>query len=312
MKRFADTLPLVLLGLMLAFFGWLEPRFLAANSLINLLTQSSSLIVAATGMTLVLLTAGVDLSLGAIMFVCAAVCGKLALAGVPLPLSVAALVVSGMVFGAVNASAIVALRLLPFVVTLAMLYFGRGLALEITQTRAMNLPEPFLALGRPWIAIPIMIAVVAAAHILLSRGVIGRHLYALGHSESTALESGLSPKKLLFFVYIASGLCASVAALLTLGQLGTVSPRFGENREFTAIAAAVLGGTSLFGGRGAVLPGTVIGSILMQSLESGLVMTNADPYCYPVVISAVIFFAVLIDAWKNSRGGVWRRVRSAS
>jgi ribose transport system permease protein len=253
-------------------------------------------------MTFVLLTAGVDLSLGAMMFLCAAAAGKMALAGQPLPACAAAMLGCGILCGAVNATAVVWLRVLPFIVTLATLYLGRGLALTITETRAMNLPEAWLGLGRPAIAISISAAVVLVAEITLRYTVYGRHLYAVGAARRIAEYAGLPSRRLVFSVYVVSGACAAIAALLTLGQLGAVSPKFGENREFTAIAAAVLGGTSLFGGRGGVFPGAVFGALLMQSIETGLVMVNADPYLYPMVMASVIFAVVLLDARRRKPG----------
>ncbi len=101
-------------------------------------------------------------------------------------------------------------------------------------------------------------------------------------------------------VYIISGLCAAIGGILSLTQLGAVSPTFGKEKEFAAIAAAVLGGTSLFGGRGKVFPGTLIGAVLIQSIENGLVLINADPYLYPLVAGGAIFLAVLIDSRRNS------------
>jgi ribose/xylose/arabinose/galactoside ABC-type transport system permease subunit len=296
MKRLSDHASLLLLGLAALTFGMIEPRFWSLQNLTNMLTQSSSAIVAATGMTFVLLTAGVDLSVGAIMFLCAAVAGKLALAGQPLALCAAAMLGCGVLCGAVNAAAIVWLRVLPFIVTLATLYLGRGLALNVTETRAMNLPEAFLAFGRPAVAIGIAATVALLAEITLRRTVYGRHLYAVGAGRRIAEYAGLPAQRLTFSVYVVCGMCAALAALLTMGQLGAVSPKFGENREFTAIAAAVLGGTSLFGGRGGVFPGAVFGALLMQCIESGLVMVNANPYLYPMIMASVIFAAVLLDA----------------
>jgi len=296
MRRLSENASLLLLVLAVLIFGLLEPRFLSWSNVTNLLTQSSSAIVAAAGMTFVLLTAGVDLSLGAVMFLCAAVAGKLALAGQPPALCVAAMLAGGGVLGAANAAAVVWLRVLPFVVTLATLYLGRGLALSITETRAINLPDAWLTLGTPVVAISIAAAVVLIAEVTLRCTVYGRHLYAVGFGKRIAELAGLPARRLVFSVYVISGVAAALAALLTLGQLGAVSPKFGENREFTAIAAAVLGGTSLFGGRGSVFPGVVFGALLMQSIESGLVMVNANPYLYPMVMASVIFAAVLLDA----------------
>lgn len=299
MKRLLHSAPLLLLALSVVSFGAMEPRFLSWSNLTNLLTQSSSAMVAATGMTFVLLTAGVDLSVGAIMFLCAAAAGKMALAGQPLPACAAAMIGCGALCGAVNGAAIVWLRVLPFIVTLATLYLGRGLALSITETRAMNLPEAFLAMGRPASAISIAAMVVIAAEVTLRLTVYGRHLYAVGAGRGIAENAGLPSRRLTFSVYVVCGVCAGLAALLTLGQLGAVSPKFGETREFTAIAAAVLGGTSLFGGRGGVFPGAVFGALLMQCIDSGLVMVNADPYLYPMIVASVIFIAVLLDAQRR-------------
>lgn len=295
MNRLLNHASLLLLALAVLVFGLMEPRFWSWQSLTNLLTQSSSAIVAATGMTFVLLTAGVDLSLGAVMFLCAAVAGKLALSGQPMVLCAAAMLGCGALCGAVNAAAVVWLRVMPFIVTLASLYLDRGLALNITETRAMNLPEVFLTLGRPAAAISLAAVVVLLSELTLRHTVYGRHLYAVGAGRRIAEYAGLPARRLTFSVYVVCGLCAALAALLTLGQLGAVSPKFGENREFTAIAAAVLGGTSLFGGRGGVFPGAVFGALLMQCIESGLVMVNANPYLYPMIMAAVIFAAVLLD-----------------
>ena len=115
-----------------------------------------------------------------------------------------------------------------------------------------------------------------------------------------ALEGGRAGRRVLAAVYLISGGCAAVGGILTLGQLGSVSPKFGDSYEFKAIAAAVLGGTSLFGGRGAVLPGTVLGAVLIQSVDNGLVILNADPYLYPLITSGVIFLAVMIDSARNT------------
>ena len=111
----------------------------------------------------------------------------------------------------------------------------------------------------------------------------------------SARKAGVRVDTILFLVYVICGLCAALSGLIALTQTGAVSPSFGEEREFAAIAAAVLGGTSLFGGRGSVLPGTILGAILFQTIENGLVILNADPYLYPMILSAIIFLAVLLD-----------------
>ncbi len=296
--------PLVLFAIVLALFGVLAPQFFTAQNLTNIAVQASSTAIVAIGMTFVLLTAGVDLSVGAIMFIGAAVAGKMVLAGQPFALALAAMLGIGAACGAVNALLITRLGVMPFVVTLATLYVGRGFALWVTQTRAMNLPESFLQLGAVKLAgIPLPIVLFAAvlllAHLTLTCTTFGRHIYAVGADPDAALKAGLNSRRILLGVYLVCGVCAALGGIISLAQIGAVSPKFGENREFTAIAAAVLGGASLFGGRGRVFPGTVIGALLIQSVENGLVILNADPYLYPLITSAIIFLAVLLDSLRN-------------
>ncbi len=301
---------LILFALVLAGFGLLSPKFLTAANLSHLLVQASSTAVIGVGVTFVLLTAGVDLSIGSIMFVAAAVAGKLALGGAPLAVTLPAILGVGMVFGALNALLVTRLGILAFIATLGSLYVGRGFGLWLTQTRAMNLPDSFLTLGTVrlvGVPLPLVISggVVAVAHIVLTRTPFGRQIYAVGNHLAAARKAGLNTRRLLATVYIFSGLCAAIGGILSLAQLGAVSPTFGTNREFTAIAAAVLGGTSLFGGRGGVFPGTVLGAVLIQSVENGLVILNADPYLYPLVTAGIIFLAVLIDSTRSRLMAHW-------
>lgn len=296
-----QNLSLLLFVTLVVAFGILSPKFLTLANAMNILIQSAPMAVVAVGMTFVLLTAGVDLSVGAIMFVGGAVAAKLLLAGQPVALACLAMLGCGLAFGAINAWFITRGKLAPFIVTLATLFIGRGFALWLTQTRALNLPEWFLHLGSVRIAgVPLPIAafggVVALAHIVLSRTPFGRQMYAVGNHPENARAAGIQVSRLIFIVYVISGLCSALGGILALAQLGAVSPKFGENYEFKAIAAAVLGGTSLFGGRGGVWPGTVLGTLLIQTLESGLVMLNINPYLYPLVTAAVIFIAILIDS----------------
>lgn len=312
LRAAVEHAPLLLFALLLAFFATRSAAFLSGRNLVNIVTQSASTAVVATGMTFVLLTGGVDLSVGALMFVGAAVAGKLLLAGHPLPLALAAIAAVGLAGGAVNALLVVRLRVLPFVVTLATLFVGRGLALWITETRAMNLPGGFLRLGTERVlGVPLPVLVLAAvlllAHVVLRSTAFGRELYAVGQDPAAARKAGLPVERRVAAVYLISGGCAAVGAMLALAQLGAVSPTFGRDKEFAAIAAAVLGGTSLSGGRGQVLPGTLLGALLIQTVENGLVVLNADPYLYPLVTSAVIFTAVLTDSLRS--GWLARRHR---
>ena len=298
---------LVLFLAVFAAFGILSPRFADPHNLTNILIQSSSAAIVATGMTYVLLTAGIDLSVGSIMFVTAAVAGKMILSGWPLWACVLTVALVGFLYGGVNAFCIARLRMIPFMVTLATLYLGRGLALWISETRAMNLPESLLRVGTArlfgWIPAPALIAagVVAAAHLVLTRTMFGRQVYAVGYSPDIATKAGINTNGIVARVYLITALCAVVGGIVSVAQLGAVSPTFGSQREFAAIAASVLGGTSLFGGRGAVFPGTVLGALLIQMVENGLVIVHADPYIYPMITASIIFFAVLLDCLRQRR-----------
>jgi ribose transport system permease protein len=304
--------PLVLFLTVILVFSVLSPAFRTWATARNILVQSSSVAIVATGMTFVLLTAGIDLSVGAIMFVAAAVAGRLVLGGwapglAPIPAwgAVLLIVPLGLAFGAVNAFLIAGLRLMPFVVTLATLFIGRGLALHVTETRALNLPPSFVAIGQSaLLGVPfpvlLLVLVLAAGQGVLSLTPFGRQIYAFGNNPDAARKAGLPTTGLLAGVYLISGFCAALAGIVSVAQLGAVSPTFGSQREFAAVAAAVLGGTSLFGGRGTVLPGALLGALLVQSVETGLNMINADPYSYPVVVGGIILLAVLVDRFRQA------------
>ena len=311
-QRILDLAPLLLFCAVLAFFGLKSRKFLEWANLVNIVVQASSTGIVAVGMTFVLLTAGVDLSVGAIMFVTAAVAGKMALAGLPLSWGLVAMLAVGLAFGAFNALFITRVRVVAFIVTLATLFIGRGLGLFITETRAMNLPESFLQLGSArWLTIPLpawlFAATLVIGHLVLTLTPFGRQVFAVGHDVEAAKKAGVRTGWILAAVYLISGVCAALAAMVTLGQLGAVSPKFGEQKEFSAIAAAVLGGTSLFGGRGQVLPGTLLGALLIQTLENGLVVINANPYLYTMVISATILLAVILESFRNRANEQLRR-----
>ncbi len=316
-KAFKRFLPLLgyanLLWFLAVFvtFSVLSPKFLDATNFANILVQSSSTAIVAIGMTFVLITAGVDLSVGAIMFIGAGVAGKLMIGGGSIGWALLAMIGVGIGCGAVNALFITRLKLIPFIVTLSTLYFGRGFALWITETRALNLPQSFLDLGSAKVLqvpapIILLAVVLLVAHLVLTRTAFGRQIYAVGHNLEAARKAGISTGRVVAAVYMICGFCAALGGIVSLTQLGSVSPKFGTDKEFAAIAAAVLGGTSLFGGRGQVFPGTLIGAVLIQTVENGLVLVNADVYVYPLVTSAIIFLAVLVDC---ARHGVFERLR---
>lgn len=294
----------ILFALILLTFSVLSSQFFSPQNLLNILVQASSLGIIATGMTFVLLTAGINLSVGSIMFLAGVVSARMVVSGQPLWLAGLVVLAVGLAFGLVNAVLVFRVRIVPFIVTLATFYVGRGFGLFLSETRAINLPESFLQIGaaRVWgIPFPVLVlvGVVLAGHGVLTYTAFGRQIYAVGHSAEKARRAGLPVSRVLLSVYLISGLCAALGGLVAIAQLGAVSPTFGYQSEFVAIAAAVLGGASLFGGKGTVFPGTLVGALFIQALQSGLVIVNANPYLYPLITGGVIFLIVMIDSLRH-------------
>jgi ribose transport system permease protein len=293
---------------LIAAFGTMSPRFLSAVNFVNIVIQASHIGIVAIGMTFVLLVGGIDLSVGANMYVVAAVLG-LFLQDLPLSVSFPLVIGIGVLFGWVNAWFITRLRVPAFIVTLSTLFVGRGIALYFSGNKMVGFSPSVLSLGRAsYFGVPSAIwafaIVFVVAWLTLSQTTFGRQVYAVGADPEASAKAGIDVRRILVAVYCIAGGCAAIGGLVSLSQVAVASSTFGFQKEFPVIAATVLGGTSLFGGRGGVL-GTVFGAVLIQTVENGLVMTNADPYLYPLVISAIIFVAVLVD---SSRSAILERL----
>ncbi len=295
-------LPLFVFLAVVAIFAPLSDRFLQPANFVNILIQAAPIAVVAMGMTFVLLTGGIDLSVGAVMYLTACLLG-IYLKGKPLPLSVLGMAAVGLAFGAANALFVTFLRVPAFIVTLSTLFIGRGLALYLSGTKMVFFPPPVTSLNR-WapLGVPFALWMFAGVFLvtwtLLRRTPFGRQVYAVGADPVVAAKAGLKVRTILFSVYCLCAVCAALGGFLSVTQVGAVSASFALEREFAAVAAAVLGGTSLFGGRGGV-EGTAFGAILVQTVANGLVVVNANPYVYPLVTAAIIFLAVLADSLRE-------------
>lgn len=299
------NLPIVLLVVVFVGFSLVDPRFFDLQTLINIARQASYVGILAVGMTFVLLTAGIDLSVGAVAYLSAVLLSQL-LKGTPLPIAALplAMILIGVVAGFVNGSLVAFARITPFIVTLAAMSIFRGYALGESQSREANFPLGITDLGNlPILGIPlpivIFILVVVVAQLVLSRTAYGRQLYAVGQDPEAATRAGIPTRRILVSVYVICGALAGLAAFVAVIQMGTIVPSFGTGDEFDAIAAAVLGGASLFGGRGTVFPGTVAGALLVQMIAVGMVFTQVDLYLTPMVSAVVIFIAVLLDTFRT-------------
>jgi ribose transport system permease protein len=291
--------PLLLFILLLATFALLSERFLTPTNLVNIMAQAAHIAIIAIGMTFVLLVAGIDLSVGANMYVSCIVVA-LYMKGWHPVFGFAVVAVLGLVFGAVNGWLVVRLRVPAFIATLSTLFIGRAVALYLSDVKMIPFGKEILRMGRAYflgvpVAIWIFLIVFVIAWIVLRQTTFGRQVYAVGADPEAAKKAGIDVPRVLFAVYCICGVCAGIGGLVSASQVAAASSTFGFQKEFPVIAAAVLGGTSLFGGRGGVI-GTVFGAVLIQTVENGLVMTNADPYIYPLIISVIIFIAVFVDS----------------
>lgn len=296
---------IVLFIVVFLIFGLSSPLFLQLESIINIIKQASFTGMVAIGMTFVLLTAGIDLSVGSNMYLSSVIAGLLmrqAGLGVVPALLVAMLV--GTLYGAINAFFIVKLKIIPFMVTLGTLVVGRGIGTALTESQQIDFPETMLAFGQIQILrIPMPIIVFAlvfiAGYLILNRTAFGRQVYAVGNDIEVAKKAGINTDRVIFFVYMISGFCAGLAGFILISQLGRLDRSFAEGREFDAIAAAVLGGTSLFGGVGNAF-GAVIGALLIQMVQAGLVFNSVNLYLQPMVRAVIIFIAIFFDSLREA------------
>jgi len=227
--------------------------------------------------------------------------------GFPVPGALAVCLAVGLVFGTMNALAITRLRIIPFVVTLGTLWIGRGLGLWLTKSVPVEFPESVAQIGaqRLFGVVPLPAAVflfiVLCASILLRWTALGRQFYAVGNDIEVAKKAGIDTTRVRGAAFVICGLLAALGGFVSVAQLGIVNAGFGKDREFDAIAAAVLGGTSLFGGVGSVFPGTLLGAILIQMVTIGLVSAQVELYFQPLVQAGIIFLAVLLDSIRTQQ-----------
>lgn len=294
--------PYVLFILLLLVFGAQSDRFLALANFRNIIIQAAPIAILAIGMTFVLLTAQIDLSIGASMYLTASILA-LYLTGVPWPAGLLAVMAMGGAIGAANGFFVTRLGVASFIVTLSTLFVLRGVAMWMSNTRTLMFEDQITGLNRvSFFGLPSAIAaflvVFALAWLILHQTPFGRQVYAVGGDPEAARKAGLPVRRIVFVCFVIAGLCAGIGGFVSITQIGAVGPKYGDQIEFAAIAAAVLGGVSLFGGRGSV-SGTVFGAILIKTVQNGLNIINADPYIYPLVTASIIFLAVAIDGQRT-------------
>lgn len=311
------TLFLLVIGFSLA-----SPQFLSVNNSMTIVLQTSVIGILGIGMTMVIITGGIDLSVGSVLALSGVVTGFAVKAGIPVVPAMLAGVAAGAACGAFNGFVITKMRIPPFVATLGMMLIARGLALQLTGARPISgLGDAFGRLGNgtlfrvaetmpngfprvifpgiPYPAVLLLVVAVIAAYILRRRQ-IGRHIYATGSNEEAARLSGVRTNHAKLYAYTMSGALAGLAGNVLMSRLVTAQPSEGVMYELDAIAAAVIGGASLSGGVGGVT-GTMIGAFIIGILRNGLNMSGVSAFIQQILIGFVVIGAVWIDQMRNRR-----------
>jgi ribose/xylose/arabinose/galactoside ABC-type transport system permease subunit len=291
-----------------AAVGPFTPGFFTAENAANILATLLPLFLVALGQTLVLVAGGIDLSVTAIIGLCSVSgamvmnheTGWLAQHALAVPAGFIVMLLVGALVGAGNGLAITRLSMPPFIVTLAAMMGISGLAVWLTQSKSINqLPAAFIALGgQTGIALALAAIVGWSVHVMLSRSLFGRWLYAIGHNPRAAHISGLPVHGVVVTAYICSGLLAALASAIYTGQAETGSPVIGQRILLDVIGATVIGGTSLFGGRGKVL-WTLFGVLFLKLVDNSLNLLNLSLFTLTMVKGAVILLAALLDSLRT-------------
>jgi ribose transport system permease protein len=310
-----------LLVLVIVFSATSSSFFTLGNGM-TVALQVTSIVYLGIGATYVILTGGIDLSVGSILALSGVVAALAVKAGTPVPLGMAMGIAVGALCGAINGLLVTRMKLPPFIATLGMMLVARGVALQITGARAISgLGDAFGELGNgslwrvvkldargfpdvvfPGVPYPVLLMVVLAvvAGILLTRTTLGRHIHAVGSNAEAARLSGVNVARVVMFAYVVSGALAGLTGCVLMSRLVTAQPNEGVMYELDAIASAVIGGTSLIGGVGTI-SGTAIGSFVIGILRNGLNMNGVSAFTQQIIIGLVILLTVWIDQMRNRR-----------
>ncbi|TDW25057.1 ribose transport system permease protein [Rhizobium azibense] len=302
-----DTGTLIGLIAIVVLFGLLAPDFVSQRNLLNILQQSSINACLALGMTLVIISGGIDLSVGPTAAIAAVITATLLVAGIPVPLAILAGLGIGVICGLVNGVLVAHAGLQPFIVTLGTLSTYRAIALIYTGGNpVLGVPQGFRSLfNGSLLGIPnavIMVAVVALlAWMLLKKTPLGEYLLAVGGNEEAAYVAGVPIAVTKITAYVISGVLAALASMILIGRLGAAEPILGNLWELDAIAAAAIGGASLMGGKGSVI-GTILGAIILGAMRNGLTLMNVQAFYQLLATGLIILVAMMIDRVTRGRG----------
>jgi ribose transport system permease protein len=289
------------------YLSFASDAFLSASNLFNIGVQSAVVAIIAIGMTMVIITAGIDLSVGSVAAL-SGVLGAMMVVkyGVPIPLAITGGVAIGAIAGLVNGLLVTQAGMAPFIATLGMLSVARGFGYIVTDSVAVSgEPLEFKLLGQGKLGslpIPILALVVVAlaGHFVLTRTKLGRYAYAMGSNIDAARLSGIPVKRYLTIIYIISGILAGFAGMIAASRVNSGQPNFGIGLELDVIAATVIGGASLFGGEGKII-GTLLGALLIALIRNGSVLLDINTFYQQVIIGVIIWIAVFWDQYRRRR-----------
>ncbi|NQS88289.1 ABC transporter permease [Patescibacteria group bacterium] len=300
---------IVVLIILTTVFGTLSENFLSTSNLKNIFIQISSIGIASVGMTIIIITAGIDVSAGSILGVIAVVAGKSALAGIPVPLIIILAILAGGLLGSINGSLVSFTGIPPIIVTLGTMSFLRAMVYQLLGGRWISsFPETFRRIGTgDFIHIPtpvwfmILFAIIFTYY--LKYRPTGRYIYAIGSNPEAARLSGIPVKKMLLLVYVLAGMMYGVAGVIVAGRTGIVQTNTGAGFELSVIAATVLGGTNIMGGEGSAI-GSMLGALLVAVITNGMVLVNLPALTEGLIIGTIIIISVLTDILKLKRRSV--------
>jgi len=281
-------------------FSLLNENFLSINNVLNIIVQSSIIAIIAVGQTMVILTSGIDLSVGSIVGAVGIGIGLLMVAGVSIPVAVIAGVIMGAIFGLINGVIISYGRVPAFITTLGMMGMARGFGLAMNEGKPVaGLPMEFEKIASASVGgIPSFVfytlIIYVIMFIVLERTKFGRHIYAIGGNRDAARLSGVKVRVVEMIVYLFSGLFAGLGSVLLTARLNYATPVAGNGYELDTIAAVVIGGTALSGGQGKII-GTLVGALMLGILRNGLTIVNVSSFFQQIIIGAVIIIAVFAD-----------------
>lgn len=298
-QLFVAVSRLIALVLLIVVLSILSPYFLTWTNLINVLRQASLQFMMSAGLTIVILTAGIDLSIGAVLGLAACVSASLISGGFVI-LGIASALLAGLACGAINGLLVTVGRIPPFIATYGMLWIAFGLGYVFMKGEVIyGLPEQFRFIGAGFlwgIPFPVIVATVLliALHLLLHKTVLGRSIYAIGGNPDAARLSGMPVTRRLVTVYALSGLLSGAAALVVIARINAADSSVGEDLLLPAIAAVCLGGTSLFGGIGGIV-GTAVGSVILALIVNGMNLLGVQTFWQSAVMGTIILISVLAD-----------------